>query len=151
MSQKTWTCGLWYKVNKRAFIQRCFTTIENMSGGLRYSVWKSMFICKMSLYSSQKTLTCSISIFHKMFLNFSLETWTQRVWHQVYKMHRVLKQCEYYNNNNQLLVWVRASGLNSLVAQWFHMVTRILAIVRFRHLLILFSLFVGFGLKVDRA
>ena len=68
ISQKTWACGLWYKVNK------------------------SMFIYKMLLYISQKTWACS------MFLNISLEIWTQRVWHQVYKMHRVL------NNANIIII-----------------------------------------------
>ena len=51
---------------------------------------------------------------HHLSLNISVETWTQRVWHQVYKMYRVLKQCEYHNN--QWLVWVWVGEFKSLVA-----------------------------------
>ena len=86
-----------------------------MSGEL--GLCKSMYIYKMVLYSSQKTWTCSM-LFFILFLNISLETWTQRVWHEIYKMHRVLKQCE-YDNNNRWLVWVSVSEFNSLVAVMF--------------------------------
>ena len=53
-------------------------------------------------------------------LDISLETRTQRVWYQVYNIHRVHKQCEYYNDNRSF-VCESMSEFNSLVAVmlWF--------------------------------
>ena len=124
LSKHSW--GWWFETPSESLQRHCNGLSKDMSDGQHtYNVCNSMCIYKMLLCSSQKTWTCSMLIYYILCLNISLETWTQIVWHQVYNMHRVLKQCEnttitnnnnndnnYNNNNNdnnQWLVWVWVS------------------------------------------
>ena len=102
-----------HKVNKSMC---CFTAVKRHKRLTTYvKVCLSLKCCYIYIAVKRHGYAvCHIYIYniYIMFLNISLVTWTQRVWHQVYKMHND-------NNNNQWLVCVSEWVFNSLVAVMF--------------------------------